>query len=235
MSAENILIVDDDPNICFTVETYLQSNGYSVKSAQTGTEGLELALTGDFHAIILDVVLPGMDGFELLKELRKHSNVPVLMLTSMEDVEDKVVGLELGADDYIPKMFSERELLARLRAAIRRYNILDNSEVPSSGVMDLGELQVHHNSREVFLNGKPLALTHIEYSLLIFLAKARGNVVTRDQLLDSVANRDYEVFDRSVDMHISSLRKKLGDDPKDPHFIKTVRGTGYMFISSIEK
>jgi two-component system response regulator CpxR len=210
-------------------------SGYQVESAHTGTEGLELALNGDFHAVILDVVLPGMDGFQLLKELRKHSNVPVLMLTSQDDVADKVIGLEMGADDYIPKMFSERELLARLRAAIRRYNILDTSEVSSSGVMDLGKLQVHHNSRETFLDGNPVDLTPIEYSLLVYLAKAKGNVITRDQLLDSVANRDYEVFDRSIDMHISSLRKKLGDDPKEPSFIKTVRGSGYMFISSTGK
>jgi len=227
---ERILIIDDDEKLCRLVGEYLGSMGYEVESAYTGTEGLKKALEGPFHAVILDVMLPEMDGFELLKRLRAESHVPVLMLTSRGDETDRIVGLEIGADDYLPKTFSTRELLARLRAVIRRSRMtLEKTEVARSN-LTFGPLTVDEDTYEAFLEGDRLDLTPIEYRILLRLAKAGGRVLTREQILDAVADRNYDVFDRSIDMHISSLRGKLGDDPKNPRFIRTVRGVGYRLM-----
>ncbi len=232
-SGENILIIDDDEKLCRLVKEYLGAMGYHVESAHTGTEGLNMALSGDFHAVILDVMLPEMDGFDVLKKLRAQSPVPVLMLTSRGDETDRIVGLEIGADDYLPKTFSTRELLARLRAVIRRSRM---TVAPKEGVgkgMRFGDLSLNEDAYEVFLEGERLDLTPIEYQLLVQLAKAGGRALSREQLLDSVSDRNFDVFDRSIDMHISSLRGKLGDDPKNPRFIRTVRGVGYLFMPSL--
>jgi DNA-binding response OmpR family regulator len=226
-----VLIVDDDKKLCRLVQEYLNPMGYDVDAAHTGNEGLEQALTGKYHVMILDVMMPGMDGFEVLKCLRKESDMPVLMLTARGDETDRIVGLEVGADDYLPKTFSTRELLARLRAVTRRYFRSDQptvKEYRDEGIV-AGNLRINPESRAVYLNEDLLNLTPIEYDLLVSLAKASGRVLTRDQLLDSVAGRSYEVFDRSIDVHISSLRRKLNDDPRSPTFIKTIRSAGYMF------
>jgi DNA-binding response OmpR family regulator len=226
-----ILIVDDDKKLCRLVGEYLAPMGYAVEAAHTGMAGLEMALAGDYHAIILDIMMPGMDGLELLKELRKQSDVPVLMLTARGDETDRIVGLELGADDYLPKTFSTRELLARLRAVTRRsVNALRR---PQPSVRDetliLGNLHINKTSRTVRLDAETLNLTALEFDLLTCLAEAAGRVLSRDQLLDFVSGRSYEVFDRSIDVHISSLRRKLKDDSRQPRFIKTVRSVGYKF------
>lgn len=226
-----VLIIDDDQKLCALVRDYLAPHGYTVSSAFNGPSGLDMIRTGNFGAVILDVMLPGMDGFEVLKALRRDHDIPVLMLTSRGDETDRIVGLEMGADDYIPKTFSTRELLARLRAVIRRTQV--STAVARSGtdqVLEISGLKIDHPSRTARLNGQPVELTPVEFELLYQLAKSVGRVLSRDQLLDRVAGRDYDVFDRSIDVHISSLRRKLDDDPKAPRFIKTVRSVGYMFV-----
>ena len=175
-------------------------------------------------------MLPGMDGFEVLRRLRMQSNVPVLMLTGRGDEPDRIVGLELGADDYLPKTFSTRELLARLRAVIRRSLLTAAAQANTTDVPALivGNLRLHSESRTAALDDRPLQLTTVEFDLLHSLARAAGRVKTREQLLLEVADRNFEIFDRSIDVHISSIRKKLRDDPKTPKFIVTVRSLGYM-------
>ena len=225
-----VLVIDDDIKLCRLLKDYLNPMGFRVEAAHSGTEGLKKALSGDFHVIFLDVMLPEMDGFVVLKQLRKKSNIPVLMLTALGDETDRIVGLEMGADDYLPKTFSTRELLARLRAVIRRYYHQYDISGNDEDFIVVGNIRINCSSRSAQLKGDPLVLTPIEFDLLVSLTKAAGRVLTRDQLLDAVAGRDYEVFDRSIDVHISSLRRKLGDNPKEPIFIKTVRSAGYMFI-----
>ena len=232
---ERILIIDDDEKLCLLVQEYLGSMGYEVESAYTGTKGLKKAIEGNFHAVILDVMLPEMDGFEVLKQLRAQSHVPVLMLTSRGDETDRIVGLEIGADDYLPKTFSTRELLARLRAVIRRSRMTMAGKEHRETGLRFGNLILNEDAYEAFLAGNRLDLTPIEYRMLLRLAKAGGKALTREQLLDAVADRNFDVFDRSIDMHISSLRGKLGDDPKNPRFIRTVRGVGYLFIPPLKE
>jgi DNA-binding response OmpR family regulator len=223
-----ILLIDDDRKLCRLIAGYLDPLGYSVTQSHTGTEGLALALSGHWHAILLDLMLPGMDGFEVLKRIRHSSDVPVLMLTARGEEADRIVGLELGADDYLPKTFSSRELLARLRAVTRRTHrpTAVNEDTP----IQIGTLHVHPGSRTAALNDHALPLTPVEFDLLLSLAKAVGRVRTRENLLEQIRERNYEVFDRSIDVHISALRKKLGDDPKTPRFIRTVRAAGYSLI-----
>jgi DNA-binding response OmpR family regulator len=229
----HLLLVDDDVKLCRLVREYLEPLGYQVSSAHTGPDGLDLALAVAFDAIILDVMLPGLDGFEVLKKLRAKSNVPVLMLTGLGDEADRIVGLEIGADDYLPKTFSTRELLARLRSVIRRSRItaLQQGEARQPAVT-VGELRLDPETRVASTGAEPLVLTAVEFDLLLSLAKAAGRVKTRERLLLEVAERDFEAFDRSIDVHISSIRKKLGDDPKAPHYIQTIRGVGYMMLKS---
>jgi len=228
-----ILIIDDDKKLCRLVADYLGPMGYRVEMAHNGAQGLEMIRKGDYNAVILDVMMPQMDGFEVLKRLRKESDIPVLMLTARGEETDRIVGLEMGADDYLPKTFSSRELLARLRAVTRRHIISERQDVAIAKDKGLGfgNLEIEQTSRTVRLDKKTLNLTPIEYDLLINLAKAAVRILTRDQLLDAVAGRNYEVFDRSVDVHISSLRRKLGEDPRNPRFIRTVRSAGYMFTN----
>jgi DNA-binding response OmpR family regulator len=227
----HLLLVDDDVKLCRLVRDYLEPLGYQVSSAHTGPDGLDLALAVAYDAIILDVMLPGLDGFEVLKRLRAKSNVPVLMLTGLGDEADRIVGLEIGADDYLPKTFSTRELLARLRAVIRRSRItaLQKGDARQPVVV-VGELQMDPETRVTSIGMQPIALTAVEFDLLLSLARASGRVKTRERLLLEVAERDFEAFDRSIDVHISSIRKKLGDDPKTPHYIQTIRGVGYMML-----
>lgn len=229
--ATRILVIDDDRKLCRLIKDYLEPLGYVVQAVHTGPEGAERAVTESWHAIILDLMLPGCDGFEVLRRIRKQSAVPVLMLTARGDEADRIVGLELGADDYLPKTFSTRELLARLRAVTRR-----STQASSGTAADAdeevvaGDLHIVPAARTASLGKQSLTLTPVEFDLLLSLARAQGRVKSREQLLDEIRNRNYEVFDRSIDVHISALRKKLGDDPKEPRFIRTVRSAGYMLI-----
>jgi len=228
-----LLIVDDDAKLCRLIGDYLQPFGYDVDAAHDGPTGLASALSGDYAAVLLDVMLPGQNGLEVLQALRKVSSVPVLMLTALGDEADRIAGLELGADDYLPKTFSSRELLARLRAVIRRSMLTARSaEPPVPAPVVVGPLVIDPASRRAALDDAPLALTPVEYDLLLVLARAAGRVKTREQLLLEAAERDFEAFDRSIDVHVSSLRRKLGDDPKEPRFIETVRGAGYRMRQS---
>jgi two-component system response regulator CpxR len=226
-----ILIVDDDKKLCQLVADYLEPMGYKVAAAHNGAQGLQMLLEGDYNAVILDVMMPQMDGFDVLKRLRRESDIPVLMLTARGEETDRIVGLEMGADDYLPKTFSSRELLARLRAVTRRHIVSERqaASAEKDKVLIFENLEIEQSSRTVRLDAIILKLTPIEYDLLTILARSAGRVLTRDQLLDAVAGRNYEVFDRSIDVHISSLRRKLGEDPRNPRFIKTVRTAGYMF------
>lgn len=230
-----LLMIDDDRKLCRLVATYLEPLGFEVTAVHTGPEGVEQVTHAavPWSAVILDVMLPGLDGFEVLKRIRAASNVPVLMLTARGDETDRIVGLEVGADDYLPKTFSTRELLARLRAVLRRAPGSTSAPIPpSSGPapaqLVVGALCINLDARSATLNAAPLVLTPVEFDLLASLARARGRVRSREALLDEIRDRNYDVFDRSIDVHISALRKKLGDDAKNPTFIRTVRSAGYM-------
>lgn len=226
-----ILMIDDDLKLCRLISNYLQPLGYSVASEHTGPAGLNRALTESFDAVLLDVMLPGLSGFDVLRELRKASAVPVLMLTALGEEADRIVGLELGADDYLPKTFSTRELLARLRAVLRRSALTAQSEdPPQAAPLVIGDLWIDTETHRVVLNDSPVTLTPVEYELLVALTRAAGRVRSRERLLLEVAEREFEAFDRAIDVHISSLRRKLGDDPRSPHFIETVRGAGYRML-----
>jgi DNA-binding response OmpR family regulator len=225
-----ILIIDDDKKLCRLIKDYLEPFGFHVEFQHTGNEGLKAVTEKEYDAVILDVMLPGIDGFEVLRQLRRISDVPVLMLTAKGDEIDRIAGLEIGADDYLPKTFSVRELLARLRAVLRRTRKARTKENENEEEIKIRELRIIPSRRLVLLNEKPLDLTPVEYEILLSLAKAKGRVKTREILLDEIAGRDWIVFDRSIDVHISSLRKKLNDDPQNPKFIRTIRSAGYMMI-----
>jgi len=225
-----VLMVDDDKKFCRLLVDYLKPLGYEVVAVHTGLEGVEQALAAPWHAVILDVMLPGIDGLEVLRRIRVSSAVPVLMLTARGEETDRIVGLEVGADDYLPKTFSTRELLARLRSVTRRAYRAPAIQALSDDDIVIGKLRIVPSARGVFFGGKTVSLTTVEYEILLSLARASGRVKTRDQLLEEIRERDYEVFDRSIDVHISALRKKLGDDAKNPRFIRTFRSAGYMLI-----
>ena len=227
-----VLMIDDDTKLCRLVKDYLEPLGYEVASVHTGPQGVEQVRAGNAQAVLLDVMLPGMDCFEVLRQIRRFSTVPVLMLTALGDEADRIVGLEVGADDYLPKTFSTRELLARLRAVTRRSSLTASQAQAAAEVEEIvvGELRITAASRKALLDGQPVALTPLEFDLLYCLARAADRILSRDQLLDEISGRNYEVFDRSVDVHISSLRRKLGDDPKNPKYIKTVRASGHMLM-----
>lgn len=233
IEARRLLVIDDDRKLCRLIRDYLEPLGYAVEAVHDGSAGAARAVAEAWHAIILDVMLPGLDGFQVLQQIRKTSNVPVLMLTARGDEADRIVGLEIGADDYLPKTFSSRELLARLRAVTRR------TQVPrvGSGFHDepteelvVGPLRIQPETRTAVVNDRPMVLTPVEFDLLVSLARARGRVRSREQLLDEIRDRNFDVFDRSIDVHISALRRKLGDDAKAPRFIRTLRSAGYMLV-----
>ncbi len=230
----SVLIIDDDRDLCALIGDYLAAYGYNVSAAHTGPEGVERALAGPWQAIILDVMLPGLDGFEVLKRIRRERDTPVLMLTARGDEADQIVGLEIGADDYLPKGASTRQLLARLHAITRRAAVAApnpaTASVSPEEDIEVAELCIRPASRKVTLDGKKLVLTPGEFDILLSLARAVGRVKTRDHLLAEVRDREYEVFDRAIDVQVSALRRKLGDDPKSPRFIRTIRSAGYMLV-----
>ena len=229
----HVLIIDDDRPFCALVGDYLTTFGYRVEAAHTGPAGVERAVGGEsWQAVILDVMLPGMDGFEVLKHIRKKSDVPVLMLTARGDEADQIVGLEIGADDYLAKGSSTRQLVARLHAITRRAATAATQTGASTTTEEIviADLRINPAAHKATLGGEPLILTPGEFAILVSLARAKGRVKTRDHLLSEVRDREYEVFDRAIDVQVSSLRRKLGDDPKNPRFIRTVRSAGYMLM-----
>lgn len=227
-----LLMIDDDRKLCRLVADYLQPLGFDVTAEHDGATGaLRAVETGaPWQAVILDVMLPSLDGFEVLRRIRRTSDLPVLMLTARGDETDRIVGLEVGADDYLPKTFSSRELLARLRAVLRRSASRPVAGLPPLVEIVVGPLRVRPEARLALLHAQPLALTPVEFDLLASLARAHGRVRTREALLDEIRDRHYDVFDRSIDVHISALRKKLGDDARQPRFIRTLRSAGYMLV-----
>jgi len=224
---QRVLVIDDDRKLCRLIADYLGPLGYDVAVAHTGPEGVAAALAQPWHAVILDVMLPGCDGFEALRQIRAQSRVPVLMLTARGDEADRIAGLEGGADDYLPKTFSTRELLARLRAVTRRAAAAATDD---RAAIEVGDVRVDPATRTATQAGKPLVLTPVEFDLLHALVRAAGRVKTRDELMSEIRDRQYEVFDRSIDVHVAALRKKLGDTAQSPRYIRTVRSAGYLFV-----
>ena len=218
-----VLLVDDDVRLHELLTSFLEQNGVEVKGAKNGVEGLAALEAGVFDAVLLDVMMPGIDGLEVVKRIRQKSRIPVLMLTAKGDETDRVVGLELGADDYIAKPFSPRELLARLRAVLRRASPDTVAER-----LEVGSIAIDIKAREVKVADKRADLTGLEFDILVALARRAGRVVPRDALLEEAGRSDVVVGERTVDVHISHLRQKLGDDPRSPRLIRTVRGVGYV-------
>jgi two-component system response regulator CpxR len=220
-----ILIIDDDVELAALLKEFLEREDFTVECAHEGISGLQKAENGAFELIVLDLMLPGMDGFTLLKELRTKSRVPVIVLTARDEDEDRIVGLELGADDYLAKPFNPRELLARIRAILRRV-IRPRGKIEASGiVLDPG-------TREVFCDDRKVDITTLEFDILEILIRSAGQVVSRDSLMESLYNRKATPLDRSIDMHVSHLRRKLETDRT---VIKTVRGIGYQFCLSAQE
>ena len=218
-----VLLIDDDQRLIELLASYLEQNGVTVTGAPDGARGLAALEGGTFDAVLLDVTMPGMTGLEVCKRIRQKSQIPIIMLTAKGDETDRVVGLEIGADDYVAKPFSPRELLARLRAVLRRA-----SPDALADRIHIGLVSIDAPSREVRLSGKLVELTGIEFDILLALARRAGRVVPRDSLLSDAGRTDAVVGERTVDVHISHLRQKLGDDPRTPKLIKTVRGVGYV-------
>jgi len=231
METARLLIIDDDVKFTRLLSDYLRRFGYDVDVKHDGRQGLESARTRKYAAIVLDVLLPGMNGWDVLRELRRESQIPVLMLTALGDEPDRITGLEIGADDYVPKTFSMRELLARLRALLRRsaHSQRVRAETPVAPVQ-VGALKMDPGTRTATLAGVELHLTAHEFDLLLALAQAHPRVKSREQLLHEVSERDLEAFDRAIDVRIAALRKKLGDDARAPRIIETVRGVGYRLL-----
>jgi len=228
--AERILIVDDDRRLAAMLAEYLAAAGYVVEHRATSTEGLAAARAGAHDAVVLDVMLPDGDGFEICRRLRAESDVPILMLTARGDDTDRIVGLELGADDYLPKPFNPRELLARLKAILRRRR---GPAAAGGGTrrapLRFGRLEIDRDAREVRVAGDTRTLTSYQFDLLAALAERAGRVVSRDQLMELVKGETLEAFDRSIDVHVSRIRAAIEDDPRHPRRIVTVRGQGYVF------
>lgn len=223
--SQHILIIDDDTRLSAMVRTYLEGAGLRVSTRADATSGLVAAQAADVDAVLLDVMLPDGDGFEVCRSLRAVSNVPIVMLTARGDELDRIVGLELGADDYLPKPFHPRELLARLKAVLRRAR-----PVAATEVWRFGRLQIDRGARVARLDGEPVPLTSHQFAILEVLAARPGRVLSRDQIMEAVRGEELEAFDRSIDVHISRIRAGIEDDPRQPQRIRTVRGTGYLFV-----
>jgi DNA-binding response OmpR family regulator len=224
---EEVLLIDDDVELCSMLTEYLGKNGFRVKTTHRGDTGLKIALQRPWTLILLDVMLPGYDGFEVLKRVRAESPVPVLLLTARGEDVDRIVGLEIGADDYLPKPFNPRELLARIRAVLRRNTTPANAQ---PAVLRVHDLELDTAARKATKAGSRLELTDVEFVLLEALMQSPGKVVNRDQLSQSVLGRPFDPFDRSLDMHVSRLRRKLGHAGGEEDQVKTIRGVGYQLV-----
>lgn len=225
----HLLLIDDDPELAELLASYLTGEGYGLDTATSGSAGLELVRDGDYDLVLLDVVLPDTSGFNTLAQLRADSQVPVIMLTGRGEEIDRVVGLEMGADDYVPKPFQLRELLARIRAVLRRYSVITDAETAAQTVrlrknIEIGQVRLDRNARNLHLDGKPVHLTSTEYDIIEMLALSAGNVVERNNLMEKALGRGEDFDDYVLNVHMSNLRKKLGGHVS----IKTIRGRGYL-------
>jgi DNA-binding response OmpR family regulator len=218
------LLIEDDTRLAGMVRDYLGEAGFSVTIAATGGAGLNMQAREAIDAIVLDLMLPDMDGLEVCRRVRARADTPILMLTARGDTMDRVIGLELGADDYLPKPFEPRELLARLKAILRR-----ERGQRAADVLRFGRLEIDSGAREVRISGEPRQLTSYQFALLAALAEHAGRVLSRDALMDMMKGEPLEAFDRSIDVHISRIRAAIEDDPKKPRRVITVRGAGYVF------
>lgn len=225
--AARILIVDDDERLTEMVAGYLGTRGYSVECRANARSGMAVIERGEADLVVLDVMLPDLDGFEVCRLVRARSDVPILMLTARGDATDRVVGLEIGADDYLPKPFDPRELLARLGALLRRSRraVAGAATAP----MRFGRLTIDRQSRQVLVDGAPRELTGRQFDMLVLLAERAGRVQSREQIMEALGGDEWDSVDRSIDVHISRIRGAIEDDPKRPQFVKTIRGTGYLF------
>jgi DNA-binding response OmpR family regulator len=226
-----VLLVEDDHRLATLTKEYLEGHGVAVVHVADGKRGQDEALGGRYDAVLLDLMLPGKDGLEVCREVRARSDVPIIVLTARGEEADRVMGLELGADDYLAKPFSPRELLARIRAIVRRAK---GRAGPAKDLVRVGTLVVDPAARSVRRAGREVALTGYEFTLLEALARRAGRVLSREQLMELARGSAEEAFDRSIDVHVSRLRQKLGDDPKRPRLIKTVRGVGYVLAGEGE-
>jgi len=226
---ETILVVDDEQKILKLARDYLETEGYQVKTAADGKTALAIARRDKPDLIILDLMLPGMDGWDVCRALRRESDVPIIMLTARAEEADQLVGLELGADDYVTKPFSPRLLVARVRAVLRRVQ----GDIYQPGILSAGKLVIDTNGHRVTLEGNQIHLTRIEFMILAMLAKHPGQTFSRSQLLDRLHGTVFEGVDRSIDAHIKNLRRKIERDPSDPHYILTVYGVGYKFTDEL--
>ena len=222
---EKILVVDDEPKIVRIAHDYLERNGFYVLAAYDGPSAVATTRQEKPDLIVLDLNLPGMDGLDVCRAVRRESNVPIIMLTARADEVDRLIGLELGADDYIVKPFSPRELVARVRAVLRR----TQGEMPTSNILRAADLEIDTDGHRVSRDDESIKLTRIEFNLLEALARHAGQTVSREQLLQQIHGTSDGGYDRSIDVHVKNLRRKIGDDPSDPRYIHTVYGIGYRF------
>jgi len=229
--AGTLLIIDDDTRLSAMLADYLANSGYKVRTAINGRKGLEDLNRNPPDAVILDVMLPDIDGFEICRTIRSKSQVPILMLTAKGEETDRIVGLELGADDYLPKPFSPRELLARLKAILRRSNG-SNQTNAAPGMLAFGTLEIDRDARTIRVDGNERPLTGHQFDLLLAMAENAGRVMTREKLMELVRGEDLDAFDRSIDVHVSRIRQAIEENPKHPRRILTIRGSGYVFSSS---
>jgi len=225
---DRILLIEDDARLAEMVKNYLGGSGFSITIAPTGRAGLGLYGRQEFDALILDLMLPDMDGLEVCRKIRAWAQTPILMLTARGDAMDRVVGLEIGADDYLPKPFEPRELLARLRAILRR----SKAGEEHSELMRFGRLEIDVGARQVRRDSEACTMTAYQFDLLLVLARHAGRVMSREAIMDLMKNKRLDVFDRSIDVHISRIRAAIEDDPKKPRRVITVRGAGYVFAKA---
>ena len=227
---KSVLLIDDDLELGELLKEYLAMEGFELTAVQDGKTGLEQALSGNYSLILLDVMLPKLNGFEVLKELRRKSSIPVIMLTERGESVDRVLGLEHGADDYIPKPYHHHELMARIKALFRRIDMSSDPQAAASQLLEVGELVLNPATRSATRSGEELPLTGAEFGVLQCLMEHVGELVDKDTLSLAALGRQLMAYDRSIDMHVSNLRKKLGKRPDDSDWIKTVRSRGYLLV-----
>ena len=230
-NAEQILVIDDDVELCKLVTRYLTREGFQIEAVHGGASGAERALSGNYALVVLDVMMPGINGFEVLRRIRVESRLPVLMLTAKGDALDRVLGLEMGADDYLPKPFNPQELAARIRAILRRARPVEQGGHAPSPPVVVGDVEMNPGSRVVRRGGETISLTTVEFDLLEVLLHAAGQVVGREKLTRDVLGREFSPFDRSIDTHVCNLRKKIGLLADGTERIKGVRGIGYLYVA----